>query len=268
MHQLYPRTTLFGTEERTLVCPTLGREYHLSVALPERYQTSSQTYPVIYVLDADLLFGMVAGLTPIARWFSGAPEAIIVGISYGIDSLDQWAQLRERDFKLPEVRDAPPDSAANRFLDALTQEMIPFIDANYRTIPSDRCLYGYSSSGFFVLYALFQQPDAFQRYISGSGDLYIAYPYVIHHDAPLAARNGATPIQLYLSAGELEEDQFPYFHQLVALFEQGNYPGLTLSTEIYAGEGHGSEGIALTYLHGLRRVYSHAERAPGDGEAV
>jgi uncharacterized protein len=121
------------------------------------------------------------------------------------------------------------------------------------------CLYGYSSSGFFVLYALFHQPDAFQRYLSGSGDLYIAYPYVIQHDAQLTARDAATPIQLYLSVGELEDDQFPYFHQLVAFFEQGNYPGLTLTTEIYAGERHGSEGVALTYLHGLRRVYPQAE---------
>jgi hypothetical protein len=63
----------------------------------------------------------------------------------------------------------------------------------------------------------------------------------------------------YRSAGELEEDQFPYFHQLVAFFEQGNNPGSTLTTEIYAGEGHGSEGIALTYLHGLRMLYPQAE---------
>ena len=260
MTEPYPRTTLFGTEERTLFCPTLGREYHLSVALPDSYRTSTQTYPVIYVLDGDLFFGMAAGLTPIARWCVGVPEVIIVGISYGMESYEQWVQLRERDFKIPEVRDAPPDSAANRFLDALTQEMIPFIDANYRTIPSDRCLYGYSSSGFFVLYALFHQPNAFQRYLCGSGDLYIAYPYVIQHAAQLAARDAATPIQLYLSAGELEDDQFPYFHQLVAFFAQGNYPGVTLTTEIYAGEGHGSEGVALTYLHGLRMLYPHAER--------
>jgi uncharacterized protein len=255
----YPRTALFGTEERTLFCPTLGREYHLSVALPDSYGKSTQAYPVIYVLDGDLFFGMAAGLTPLASWFSAAPEAIIVGIRYDMESYGQWVQLRERDFKIPEVRDAPPDSAANVFLHALTQEMIPFIEANYRTIPSDRCLYGYSSSGFFVLYALFHQPHAFQRYISGSGDLYIAYPYVIQHDAQLAARDAANPIGLYLSAGELEEDQFPYFHQLVAFLEQGNYPGLTLTSEIYAGEGHGSEGIALTYLHGLRRVY-HLDR--------
>ena len=202
---------------------------------------------------------MAAGLTRFTTWFRGVPEVIIVGISYGMDSYEQWGQLRERDFKIPEVRDAPPDSAANLFLDALTQEMIPFIEANYRTIPSDRCLYGYSSSGFFVLYALFHQPDAFQRYISGSGDLYIAVPYVIQHDAQLAVRDATNPIQLYLSAGALEDDQFPYFHQLVAFFEQGAYPGLTLTSEIYSGEGHGSEGIALTYIHGLPKVYPQAE---------
>ena len=259
MSEPYPRTALFGTEERTLFCPTLGREYHLSVALPDGYGTSARAYPVIYVLDGDFLFGLAAGLTRFTNWFRGVPEVIIVGISYGMESVDQWAQLREHDFKVPEVRGAPPDSAANAFLDALIQEMTPFIDANYRTVPSDRCLYGYSSGGFFVLYALFHRPDAFRRYISGSGDLDVAYPYVIHHDARLAARDATNPIRLYLSAGELEEDQFPSFHQLVAFLEQGRYPGLTLATEIYPGERHGSEGIALTYLHGLRAVYPQAE---------
>lgn len=261
MSEEYPRTTLYGTEERTLYCPTLGLEYHLSVALPEDYNTSKRAYPVIYILDADLYFGMAAGLTPIARWFSGAPDAIIVGISYGMESIDQWVTLRERDFKVPEVRDAPADSRANLFLDAVVQEMLPFIDASYRTDPSDRCLYGYSSSGFFTVYALFHRPDAFRRYIAGSGDLYIAYPYVIKHAEKLAALGNDTEIQLYLSAGELEDDQFPYFHQLVEFFEKGKYGGVTVSSEIYAGEGHGAAGIPLTYMHGLRSVYSQAERA-------
>ncbi len=46
---------------------------------------------------------------------------------------------------------------------------------------------------------------------------------------------------------------------LLTAVEQGNYPGLTLTTEIYSGERHGSEGIALTYLHGLRMLYPQAE---------
>ena len=231
----------------------------MSVALPDGYLKSPKAYPVIYVLDSDLLFGMAAGLTPLSQWFKRAPEAILVGIGYGMESYEQWVQLRERDFKIPEVRDAPLDSAANVFLDTLTQEIIPFIEANYRADPADRCLYGYSSSGFFVLYTLFHQPEAFQRYLCGSGDLYIAQPYVIQHGARLAARDADKPIHLYLSAGALEADQFPHFDQLVAFLQQQNYPGLTVSTEIYAGEGHGAESAALTYLHGLRQVYAPLE---------
>lgn len=34
------------------------------------------------------------------------------------------------------------------------------------------------------------------------------------------------------SAGELADEQLPYFQQLVAFFGLGNYPGLTPATEI------------------------------------
>ena len=71
----------------------------------------------------------------------------------------------------------------------------------------------------------------------------------------ICTRKTNHPIQLYLSAGELEAQQFPFFHHLIAFLEQENYPGLTLITEIYPGEVHGPEGVALTYLHGMRKVY-------------
>jgi uncharacterized protein len=260
MREQYPRAALFGTEARTLFSTIRGRDYHLSVALPDSYKTSSQAYPVIYVLDGDYNFGVAAGLTPFSNWFRNVPELIIVGIGYAMENADEWVQLRDLDFDIPGVPGASSDSVAHLFLDALTQEIVPFIDANYRTIPSDRCLQGYSSSGIFVLYALFQQPDAFQRYISGSAILKSTYAYWIHHDAQLAAHNGSNPIQLYLSVGQLEEDDLPNFQQFVAFLAQGNYPGLTVSSEIYAGEGHGAEGIALTYLHGIAKVYPPVER--------
>lgn len=102
----YPRTALFGTEERTLFCPTVGREYHLSVALPDGYMTSAQAYPVIYVLDGDFLFGMAAGLTRFSNWFRGVPEAIIVGISYGMESAPAGlsSKLNYRIFLLPQKK--------------------------------------------------------------------------------------------------------------------------------------------------------------------
>ena len=260
MSEQYPRATLFGTEERTLFSAIRGREYHLSVALPDSYKTSTRAYPVIYVLDGDFNFGVAAGLTRFSTAFRNVPELIIVGIGYDVATADEFAELRDLDFDIPGVPGASPDSVSNLFLDALTQEIIPFIDASYRTIPADRCLQGYSSGGFFVLYVLFRQPDAFQRYISGSAILNATYDYWIQHDAQLAVRDASTPIQLYLSVGELEADDIPNFHKFVAFFERGNYPGLAVSSEIYAGEGHGSEGIALTYLHGIARVYPQVER--------
>ena len=107
MSEQYRPTPLFGTEDRTLFSKTRGWDYHLSVALPEGYKTSTQAYPVIYILDGDFLFGMAAGLTRFSNWFRKVPEVIIVGIRYGMDSVDRWVELRERDFKIPEVRDAP-----------------------------------------------------------------------------------------------------------------------------------------------------------------
>ena len=260
MREQYPRAALFGTEERTLFSAIRGRDYHLSVALPDSYKTSTQAYPVMYVLDGDFNFGVAAGLTRFSTAFKNVPELIIVGIGYAMETTDEFARLRDLDFDIPGVPGASPDSVSNLFLDALTQEIIPFIDANYRTIPSDRCLQGYSSGGFFVLYVLFQQPEAFQRYISGSAILNATYEYWIQHDAQLAARDGSNPLQLYLSVGELEEEDIPNFQKFVAFFAQGNYPGLTVTSEIYTGEGHGSEGIALTYLHGIARVYPQVER--------
>lgn len=259
MSEQYPRATLFGTEARTIFSTIRGREYHLSIALPDSYKTSTQSYPVIYVLDGDFNFSVAAGLTRFSNWFRRIPELIIVGIGYDIKTTDEFVALRDLDFDVPGMPGAASDSAPDRFLEALTQEIIPFVDANYRTIPSDRCLQGYSSSGIFVLYTLFQQPDAFQRYISGSPILGATYDYWVQHDAKLAARDGSNPIQIYVSVGELEENDLPNFQKFVAFLEQGNYPGLTVSSEIYAGEGHGAEGIALTYLHGIANVYPQVE---------
>src|SRR4051795_7184847 len=158
MREQHPRAALFGTEERTLFSTIRGREYHLSVALPDSYKTSTQAYPVIYVLDGDFNFGVAAGVTGFRNWVSSVAELIIVGIGYGIETSEEFAQFRDLDFDIPGVPGASPDSVPNLFLEALTQEIIPFINANYRTVPSDRTLQGYSSSGFFVLYTLFQQP--------------------------------------------------------------------------------------------------------------
>jgi predicted alpha/beta superfamily hydrolase len=255
----YPRVSLYHTEERRLSSTTLGREYQLAVSLPESYASSQQRYPVVYLLDGDLFFGMAAGLTPGLNWLSNVPELIIVGINYGIQSFQEFFQLRELDFKIPEVKDAPSDSHADRFLAALKQEIIPFIESEYRINPSERIIYGYSSSGFFVIYSLINEPGLFRSYLAGSGDTDLSSPYMRTYDQKLVSREKTDKIDLYLSVGGLEEgssqSSLSSFQELVAAIKARNYPGVRLITEVYENEGHGAMGAALTYINGLRKCF-------------
>src|SRR5258708_3790449 len=83
----YARVSLSDTEARTLHSTIVDQEFQISVALPWEYSAHpGKKYPVIYVLDAHMHFGMV---TQILRQMSvevpfchQVPHAIIVGIGY------------------------------------------------------------------------------------------------------------------------------------------------------------------------------------------
>lgn len=256
-----PRATLFDTEQRSLFCPSTGRTYQLSVALPPSYHTSDHEYPVVYLLDGDLLFGMAAGLTTVSHWCEGLPEIIVVGIGYGITSYTQWDQLRELDFPIADFKtqfepsDPTGDPRPDLFLRALTESIVPDIDGAYRTRRTRRCLFGYSWGGFFTLYALFHQPDTFQHYLAGSPVLEIANDYLMSHDQRLRERRQQNRIHLYLSMGETEHDGLAAYHQFSEFLQHQRYPGLTLTAETYLSTPHGAEGTALSYLRGLRAVF-------------
>jgi len=250
----YPRVGLFTTEDRRLFSNLLGREYQLSVRLPGSYDPSQQ-YPVLYLLDSNAFFGIAT----FTLFLDHVPDMIVVGIGYDVRSMEEWLQLRELDFKIPEVKDAPPDSHADRFLAALKQEIIPFVETNYPVIPTERSIYGFSSSGFFVLYTLCQEPNLFRRYLSGSGDLDLFYPYMITHDQKLVSREKINPIDLYLSVGGLEDgslqSSLSSFKELVNAIKAKNYPGIQLIPEIYESEKYDIGGAVLTYINGLRKCF-------------
>jgi uncharacterized protein len=252
--------SLFGTRQHELFCEGRGRSYVLSVALPEDYHALDKRYPVVYIFDGDVLFGMAASLTMSAAWAQEAPELIAVGIGYGVDSYDQWAELRELDLALPGTTTHDASDSANSpqpdlFLQTLRQEIVPYVDHTYRTLPDDRCLYGYSWGGFFVLYTLLREPHAFRRYMSGSGFLEATTKYLCREAGLLRERNSNLNANVYLSVGKREGDQVAALHEFVDMLGVVQGPNLELSTEVYPSEGHSPAGIALTYLRGMRKVY-------------
>ena len=201
---------------------------------------------------------MAANLNFLMNGIENAPEMIIVCIGQKAKSLEDFFLLRELDYKIPEVQDEPKESHADLFLAAFKQEIIPFVEDKYRIDPSVRIIWGYSSSGFFVLYALCHEPGLFRTYLAGSGDTDLSSLYVPKHDQKLVSRKDE-PIDLYLSVGTLEDNRtqstLSSFNSLVSDFKDKKYPGIRLITEVYEGETHGAGGVALTFVRGLRKTF-------------
>lgn len=183
--------------------------FALYIQLPKGYRpTQSRTYPVVFLLDANVYFEAVRA--QLAKLAKTAP-VILVGIGYrDVRLLDS---LRQRDYTYP--RAAPADSfpvsgGGNRFLAFLTQELIPYVGRQYKTDPGQRALLGHSLGGYFALYALVEGLKAgrpvFTQYVAASPSLYYADEYLRRQLAALPAANGAAlPVAaLYLTAGERE----------------------------------------------------------------
>ena len=104
----FPLATIPATEVRLLQSTAVDQEYLVSVALPFNYaEHPDKTYPVIYVLDANLFFGMVVEMVRVMNvrvpFCNELPDAIIIGIGYPVsgslaESHAQVMHLRMRDF--------------------------------------------------------------------------------------------------------------------------------------------------------------------------
>lgn len=138
----------------------VGRPFHIHVRLPENYQSDEGArYPVVYLLDGDSLFPILAVSHLFLTIDEGLPEAIVVGIAYG--SFDPAINRRGFDFSTPVENGDPERGGAAAFHDFLKSELIPQIENRYRADASRRVLFGQSAGGSMVLYSAFTDPDLF-----------------------------------------------------------------------------------------------------------
>jgi predicted alpha/beta superfamily hydrolase/Tol biopolymer transport system component len=149
----------------TLASVKVGEPREFWVSLPDRYNASTERYPVLYMMDGDFNFnsGVIGGVRQ-AAWMGEIPEFIIVGIKNTNRSKDIF----------PEEVTYPDGSKdggrANQYLDFVREELIPQVARTYRTTDY-RILYGTSNTGFTAVHALFRNPDLANAYIAASATL-------------------------------------------------------------------------------------------------
>lgn len=141
--------------------------YHIYVRLPQGYDKEPERrYPIVYLLDGDSLFPVLAGNHIFLTIDDKLPEAIVVGIAYG--SFEKPVNRRHIDFMPPSPELKPGEARIADFHDFLERELLPKVEARYRADPARRILFGQSRGGALVLYSAFRRPDLFWARIASN----------------------------------------------------------------------------------------------------
>jgi enterochelin esterase family protein len=172
-HRFSMRTRVEVIEHVSTVLATnpLGDPHvrELGVILPPSYDSSpSRRFPVIVLLSGY----SGTGLLSLARmgWIDPFDKRI--------DRLCQQGRIEETIVVLPDCFtryggsqyiDSP---AVGRYETYLTEELIPYVDASYRTIPKReaRAVLGKSSGGYGAMMLAIHRPDLFGAFGSHAGD--------------------------------------------------------------------------------------------------
>jgi len=246
-----PMFEMIGTQVRTLTSSIDGQEYKLYVALPPGYNDASKQFPVLYLLDAQWDFPLVEGLVATQLQEGFVPRLVIVGITWG-GSNPNPSQLRMRDFTPTKGR-IPQTGNAPNFLKFIKQDLIPFVDSNYRTT-KDRTLMGHSAGGLFGAYALFNEPEIFNRYILASPELMYDVPSLVSYEKEFAKKGPQSQVRIFMSTGGLEAPKLPVFREFAEMMKT-EHPAINTEARIIADTTHNASE-ADGYLQGLRSVFA------------
>jgi predicted alpha/beta superfamily hydrolase len=257
-----------------------GQDYEVRIYLPHSYPYyPDQNYPVVYVMDGNLFGEMVAGIARLMAFSHKYPEVIVTSVGYPLtlygEGFKKLITLRGLEFTPspdPEFEEEHKKwlgiedfrtGNARLFRRFLLDELAPVIETEYRVRPDDRTLLGHSASGLFTLYAMFRQPEAFQRYIVGSPPLRYANGLMFRIEGDYAAEHNALPARLFLGIGSEEELLQPKldamvsvsaFYQFSAILGSRNYAGFHFENKVFEGFDHLSVPATL-FSAGLRSVF-------------
>ena len=238
----------------TLQSEILNETRELFVYTPEDY-SAKNSYPVIYILDGEHYFISTLGIANALSATQKIPDAIVVGIK---------TSIRVRDF-LPPIQDKPLSSqqewtqkkfprfgGTGKFRQFLQQELFPYIDENYATLPN-KTLIGHSNAGVFVLDTFITQPKLFTNYIAISpapwwGEQQIDTVFT-------QAIKSALAVNLYLTIADEGNKFYAHSQRIAANLASTHSKQLNWQYQHFAEEDHQSTVYPAIY-QGLSKVFA------------
>ncbi|MFP6584886.1 MAG: alpha/beta hydrolase-fold protein [Candidatus Hydrogenedentota bacterium] len=262
----------------------VDQTFEIYVQVPWSRADGSERFPVLYLTDS---YGGMAfrDTTQIMQLGGDVPRFITVGIGYKMESPVHSLEIRTRDLTQTEgasgipglstfFKDAPnlklkkKSGGAEDFLKFIREELQPFIDENYPTMPKDRGYWGDSLGGLFGLYVLFNAPDTFDRYIIGSPSIWWEDRAIMKDAEAFVRSHESLNAKVFMAVGALEEvggaeasesAMVTNLFRLEDLLREAKLSGLELTTHLFPNETHTSV-IGMNYSRGIQTVYTRPKQ--------
>lgn len=228
----------------TISSKPLGEDRTIVIRVPTGYERSTQKFPVVLMLDAHApANAMMASIIESQAAAGMMPEMILVGIQN---------TNRTRDLT-PTKTDRPNSGGADKFLDFIETEVLPFVEKNYRTQPY-RIFAGHSLAGLTVVYTLASRPHLFNGYIAVSPVLHWDDRFVINKSAETFKNAKNWKKSLFVTVGD-EPTYIGGFNSFKDLLKKSGPDGLDYEFQHWTDEDHSSI-VMRAYLAGMRKIHN------------
>jgi len=221
----------------------VGDKFLIQCYIPNQKKVPTDSLPIIFVLDADMSFGLTYDVVRWLRWGQEIPPVAIIGISYGL-GLSDWWDKRSRDYtpskdKTKHWGNWPLAGGAKNFEQFLELGLFKFIGDEFNLNGNNKTIVGLSFGGLLCTDILFSRPDLFDNYV-------ILGPAMLWNDKEIFTKEALyfenhknLTANVFTSIGELDEkDITEPWAAFVQQLESRHYKGLTLDTWVIENETH------------------------------
>ena len=238
---------------------TENKHYQLHIRRPITYNDSpDRYYPTLYILDPYWDFPMVTGLLETMIYDGVIPEIFVVGIGYPGKDADHNA-LRGIDM-MPDFENVKR-SGGHRFLKLIKQEIIPYVEKNYRADPEFKAIGGVSFGGMFTIFAMLEEPELFQGIISSTGFIGFNNAWVFQKEAQIYSQKDDDDaidfnVRLYYTAADKEAipAMLGYAYAFNEVLKHRDYKNFAYEFKLLENTTHAT-GKFETYVRGMQFVF-------------
>lgn len=222
------------------------------VYLPENYISTTEKYPVVYVLDGEYYSSFTADASILLAQSQLAPNCIIVGITTNNRQRDFSPALDEDSGQTQDLKTA---GGADNFLSYLKKELIPMVEEKYRALPY-RVLIGHSTGGLLAYYSLYRTPELFQALISIDGSTWWNKGKVGREVIEYLSFNPEYKGKIFECRKDIKIPvRFPVNIELLTYLDKKRPTGLDYHYLELPNETHGTIVFPGTY-YGLKGIFS------------